>query len=506
MSQLIVKEIDLTCEYNQVILNEKDFSKIKIDRGGKIQVKSINKTMIANSLTTMKLVSEGDIGLNDRIRKYLGVKEGDAVEVTAAKKPASIFLLKKKLHGEELTHSEMTEIVKDIVSMSLSPVEMSAFVLAQHYQESSMTEVEYLTRAIADTGIRIDFEEPVYDKHSIGGVPGNKVSLLIVPIIASMGLLIPKTSSRAITSPSGTADTFEVLAPVNFSAEEIKKLVKKTKGCLVWGGTLNIAPADDILIEQVEYPLGIDPESQMLASIMSKKLAVGVDSLVLDVPIGANAKVKSKEAAAAISRKFVELGERLKIRVEVGLTYGDQPVGHTIGPALEAKEALEALMGVGTSTSIVEKSTSLAGILLEMSGLAGRGGGQHMASECLNSGKALEKMREIIGNQGGNPDVKPEDIPLGGETEDVPAPFSGYIVEVDNKALNQIARAAGAPEHKGAGIYLYKKRGGYVKKGEPLIKIYAERSSKLSEALAIANKTNPLTIEGMLLKRVSALY
>ncbi len=506
MVEYTVKPIDIVCDYNQVVLNEKDAKNMKISSRGRVQIKSINKSFTAVLLITKSLLREGEIGLSEKLMRDLQVKEGGIVEVTPAKTPVSLSYIKKKLSGDSLTHAEMTQIVEDIVSMTLTPVEMAAFILAQHYQELSMAEVEYLTRAMAETGVTIDFEEPVYDKHSIGGVPGNKVSLLIVPIIASMGLLIPKTSSRAITSPSGTADTFEVLAPVNFSVEEIKSLVKKTRGCLVWGGTLNIAPADDILIETVEYPLSIDPISQMLASIMSKKLAIGVDSLVLDIPVGLNAKVKTKDEAVALSRKFVELGERLKMRVEVGLTYGDQPVGHTVGPALEAKEALEALMGIGSSTSLIEKSTALAGILLEMAGLASRGSGQQLALECVNSGKALKKMREIIENQGGNPNIKPEEIPLGDETEDILAPFSGYIVEVDNKAVNAIARAAGAPEDKGAGVYLYKKRGGYVKKGEPIMKIYAEKSSKLSEAISVANKSNPVTIEGMLLKHVSALY
>ncbi len=506
MVELTVKLVDVICNYNQVILNDKDAKNMKVTSRDRVQVKSINKSFTAVLLTTKSLLREGEIGLNETLMSNLQAKEGGTVEVTPAKTPLSLSFIKKKLSGDSLSHAEMSQIVEDIVSMTLTPVEMAAFILAQHYQDLSMAEVEYLTRAMAETGVTIDFEEPVYDKHSIGGVPGNKVSLLIVPIIASMGLLIPKTSSRAITSPSGTADTFEVLAPVNFSVEEIKSLVKKTRGCLVWGGTLNIAPADDILIETVEYPLSIDPTSQMLASIMSKKLAIGVDSLVLDVPVGFNAKVKTKEEAVTLSRKFVELGERLKIRVEVGLTYGDQPVGHAVGPALEAKEALEALMGVGASTSLVEKSTALAGILLEMAGLASRGSGQQLALECVNNGKALKKMMEIIENQGGDPNIKLEDIPLGEESENILAPFSGYIVEVDNKAVNAIARAAGAPEHKGAGVYLYKKRGGYVKKGDPILKIYAEKSSKLSEAISVANKSNPVTIEGMLLKHVSALY
>ncbi|MHA1409909.1 MAG: AMP phosphorylase [Candidatus Odinarchaeia archaeon] len=488
------------------MVNERDKEKYNLAPNERLSIKTKKESVLANFTVTSSLVNEGEIGVTSNVKKFLGLKTGDKVDVLTARKPNSWPYLRKKLFGEPLNHTEMREIIKDIVSKALSPVEMTAFILSQHFQEMQPDEIEYLTRSIADTGVTIDFEETVYDKHSIGGVPGNKVSLLIVPIVASADLLIPKTSSRAITSPSGTADTFEVLAPVEFKAEEIKELVKKVRGCLVWGGTLNIAPADDILIEHVEYPLKIDPESQMLASIMSKKYAIGVDSLVLDVPIGLGAKVINKEAAMALSRKFVELGERLKMRVEVGLTYGDQPIGHALGPALEAKEGLEALSGIKTSTSLIEKSAALAGILLEMAGLATRGQGKNVAMEILNSGKALNKMKEIIENQGGDPNIKPEDIPLGEHSEDVPAQTSGYVVEVNNKALSAIAHTAGAPEAKGAGLYLYKKRGGYVKKGEPLMRIYAERSSKLTEALQLANKVNPITIEGMLLKRVSHFY
>ncbi|MHA1753896.1 MAG: AMP phosphorylase [Candidatus Odinarchaeia archaeon] len=506
MKNLKVKELDIECDSNLVVLNKTDIKELKIELGTRILVRSKNKNVLTSFSGTTSLIAKREIGVTKKLIERLGITEGDTVEVLIGKKPNSFKFIRKKILGESLNQMEMTEIIKDIVANNLTLTELTAFVLTQYFRDLQVDEIEYLTKAMAETGITIDFDEPVYDKHSIGGVPGNKVSLLIVPIIASTGLLIPKTSSRAITSPAGTADTFEVLAPVEFSAEEIKEIVKKVRGCLVWGGTLNIAPADDILIDKVEYPLKIDPQSQMLASILSKKYAVGVDNLVLDVPIGKGAKVKNKEEAMTLSRRFVELGERLNMRIEVGLTYGDQPIGHALGPALEAKEALEALNGKKTSTSLIEKSTSLAGILLEMAGKAPRGAGQALAMEILNSGKALSKMKEIIENQGGDPNIKPEDIPLGEYSEVIKAPISGYIVEVSNKVLNAVAHAAGAPEDKGAGLVIYKKRGGYVKKNEPILKIYAERSTKLDEALLLAHKLNPLTIEGMLLKRISHFY
>ncbi len=238
--------------------------------------------------------------------------------------------------------------------------------MEEEFHGMSMDEVEYLTRAMVETGITIDFARPCYDKHSIGGVPGNKVTLLIVPIVAAAGLLIPKTSSRAITSPSGTADTMNVLANIEFTASELKEMALKAGGTIVCGGKVGLAPADDILI-RVEYPLCIDPRGQMRASIMAKKLAVGADFIVIDIPVGLGAKVETTEDARKLAQSFMELGDRLKVRVQCGITYGGQPVGHTIGPALEAREALLALQGKGPA-SLIEKSTALTGMLLEVGG------------------------------------------------------------------------------------------------------------------------------------------
>ncbi|MFX0068516.1 MAG: AMP phosphorylase [Promethearchaeota archaeon] len=505
MPKFAAKILDLELD-EKVILNRKDARKLKVDIETRLLLKSKKSDTLKEIILTDSLVQSGQIGLTPQIQEILMIKENDTIDVSAKDEPKSFPYLSRMLNGEKLERDEIFSIVQDIVSGNLSEVEMSAFILAQHFREITMDEVEALTRATAETGQVIDFEEPVYDKHSIGGVPGNKVSLLIVPIVAAAGLPIPKTSSRAITSPAGTADTFEVLAPVEFSADELIQLIKKVRGALVWGGTLNIAPADDILIDVVEHPLKIDPVSQMLSSIMSKKIAVGVDALVLDIPIGLGTKVPNKDVATDLSRKFVELGTRLNIRVEIGITYGDQPVGHAIGPALEAKEALESLMGGKKSTSLVEKSVALAGMLIEMSGKTARGQGRILAKEILNSGKALEKMKEIIDAQGGNRDIKPDDIQLGEHQVDIPAPVAGYIVEVNNININKIAKTAGAPDHKGAGLYIYKKRGGYVKRGEPLLTIYSETASKLREAQSLVVKLEPITIEGMLLKRVSAYY
>jgi AMP phosphorylase len=453
--------------------------------------------------TSETFVAPDEVGVFLDTAKELGIVEGDMVTVNLLPPPTSVQYIRKKMRGEKLAKEEIDYIIKDAVDRALSDIEVTAFITAEQYHGMDMDEVEALTRAMVNHGTKMDFERPVFDKHSLGGIPGNKVTLLIVPIVAAAGLLIPKTSSRAITSPSGTADTMSTLAPVDFSASELKKIVTRTNGAIIWGGSLNLAPADDIFIG-VEYPLQIDPEPQMLASIMAKKLAVGTDYLVLDLPVGREAKVETPEQARSISNKIIELGERLGMKVKCGLTYGGQPVGYSVGPALEAREALLALEGRGPS-SLVEKSTALAGLLFELAGKAARGRGQDMAKEILASGKALVKMREIIEAQGGNPNVRPDDLPVGEHKAEILAPFDGYITRVSNRAISAIARAAGAPMEKGAGVVFYGKEGHKMQKEEKMLEIHAERESRLEEAYQLALKLKPMTLEGMLLQEIPEL-
>jgi AMP phosphorylase len=403
---------------------------------------------------------------------------------------------------QKLTQEEIFQIVQDIVRENLTEVELSAFVTTSYIYGLTADEIEWLTRAMIDTGEKIEFDtHPIMDKHSIGGVPGNKISLLVVPIVAANGLLIPKTSSRAITGAAGTADLMEVLAPVEFSTDEIKSITEKVGGIIAWGGATNIAPADDKLI-RAEYPLSIDPRCQMLASIMAKKGAVGADCVVIDIPIGSGTKVPTIEEGKKLARDLIELGERLGMRVECAMTYGASPVGRTVGPAAEVKEAIKVLETMEGPNSLIEKSTALAGILLEMGGAAARGQGKETAMETLRSGKAFTKLKEIIEAQGGNPNITHTDIKAGENRADLASPADGYVIEFDNKRIVEIARIAGAPIDKGAGVWIHRKKGETVNKGDPLITIFADKSWKLTNALKSAEKDYPIIVEGMLLERV----
>jgi AMP phosphorylase len=292
----------------------------------------------------------------------------------------------------------------------------------------------------------------------------------------------------------------EVVAPVEFSADEIKELTETVGGVIVWGGATNIAPADDKLIK-AEYALSIDPYSQMLASIMAKKGAVGADAVVVDMPVGPGTKLPTPEAGRSLAKDLIDLGERLGIRVECAMTFGGSPVGRTIGPALEVREAFTVLENKGGPNSLREKSLSLAGILLEMGGVAGRGEGYRAAEDILTSGKALKKLLEIIEAQGGDSSVRSENIQIGENCEDILAPSSGYVVTFFNKRLVELARMAGAPSDKKAGVKIHKKMGERVKKDEPLITICSSTDWELESAVKDAKRHMPIVVEGMLLER-----
>ncbi len=454
-----------------------------------------------------ELVENDEIGLSQSIIKSLGVREGQHVELQAMGKTASngYSIVKQRIlqAGKVLEKGEVDTIVNEITQGHMTPLESSVFITSQLFQEWSLSEIKYLTEAIANSGQIVKWKDgSIFDKHSLGGVPGNKVTLIIVPIIAAAGLMIPKTSSRAITSPSGTADTMEAFgADIEFSIDDMTEIVERVGGMVAWTGGLNIVPADERIIRDVQFPLGIDPEPMMISSILSKKLAMGVKYLVLDIPTGRGTKVANVDIAKRIAHRFSELGRALGIRIECGITYGSSPVGHAIGPALEAREALEALMNpTRASDSLMGKSTSLAGILLEMSGKAVQGRGQDLAWDILKSGEAYSKFKAILEAQNANPEIKPEDIEIGSAIYEYLAPENGWIVEINNKVIVKAARAAGAPMDKRAGIQFQKKKDS-VKKGEVVFRLFAPNEKKLAAAEAELMKEPPIVVEGMLLAR-----
>lgn len=490
-----------------VLLDRLDARSIGVMNGDRVQViNPKNGVSVAAVVeTTSTIVTQGTIGVYRITNERLHLEDGADIEIREAGRPASLDFIKKKMDGGKLSKEEYLTIIKDVVSDDISSAELTAFITASYINPFDMDEIEHLTRAMVETGEQIKFaSRPIVDKHSIGGVPGNKISFLVVPIVAASGLKIPKTSSRAITGAGGTADLMEVLAFVEFSASEVQRMTEKIGGCIVWGGATNIAPADDRIIVQ-EYPFKIDARGQMLASVMAKKFAVGANLVVIDIPVGLHTKVATMQDGRKMAREFIELGERLGMKVECALTYGDIPVGRSIGPKLEVIEALRVLEGATEPNSFIQKSLSLAGIALEMAGKAPRGGGVAAAQDLLTKGKALEKFRQMIEIQGGDPTVKSTDIVPGEYQYVVKSPASGYIIEMHNRSLISLARTAGAPHDRGAGILLHAKKGNLIKAGEPLFTIYADRSWRLQNAIEEGRRLMPVMVEGMLLDRVPSV-
>ena len=460
-----------------VILNKEDASELGIRSLGRVRLQFKKKELTAIVNISTRFISRNFIGVSEEVVSKLGLKDNEEIDVEIAPLPLSLNSIINKLRGRKLTYEEILQIVKDVVEGNLSEIEITAFITALNTYTLDLDEAASLANAMYETGEKFKINKaPIFDKHSVGGVPGDKTTLLVVPIVAAAGLTIPKTSSRAVTSAAGTADRAESLMKVDLDIDEMRTVVEMTDGCFVWGGALKLAPADDLFI-QVEYPLSIDP--MLLSSIMAKKKAVGANYLVIDIPTGRGTKIKTIGEANLLAKDFLVMGKKLGIETKCAITYGEQPIGYTIGPALEAKEALEVITRKKNVLDLIDKATHIAGLILEM---GGKKDGKKLALEILKSGKAEKKFREIIGHQQGNPEVKPEDIHIGDFGFDFHAEKSGFVLWINNASLAEVAKMAGAPKDKGAGIYLYKKLGEPVKKGEKLFTVYAEKNIKLARA------------------------
>jgi AMP phosphorylase len=341
-----------------------------------------------------------------------------------------------------------------------------------------------MVKAMAETGETFSWgKRKVVDKHSVGGLAGNRTTMVVIPIIASLGLIIPKTSSRAITSPSGTADTMEVLAPVSFNGDQVRSLISQNGACLNWGGGLSIAPADDLII-RVSRPLSLEPYDKMIVSIMAKKVAMGVRYLIIDMPYGPDTKISDLKTAKILERKFMAVAKAFKIKMRVRLDPAEEPVGKGIGPALEARDVLRVLQQKEKRPRDLEaKAIDLAAQLLELSGARQPGRGHASATQALKSGRAWRMMQKIIKAQGGNPNVDANQLLQGAHTYRFVAKKSGRITGINNRAIDEVARTLGAPDHKLAGIYLHHKIGEPIKKGEKILTLYSYNHDRLRLAM-----------------------
>ncbi|WP_435334928.1 AMP phosphorylase [Haloarchaeobius sp. TZWWS8] len=480
--RLTATGIDIGTRHPTVLLNAADAEELGVNPLDRVQFVFDETTIVGIVEVTDELVSRGTVGVTDRLAHVTG-----EVVVEPAPRPAAVEYIRKKLDGVELERAEIAAIVADIDADRLSDVELGAYVSAVYTNGLSLAETTHLTECMTEAGKVIEWDDPVVaDKHSIGGVAGNRVTPIVVAIVAASGVKIPKTSSRAVTSPAGTADTMAVFCEVEFTLDELTEIVEATNGCFVWGGGVNLSPVDDKII-RAETPLSLDPHGQLIASVLSKKKSAGSTHVVIDLPYGEGAKVQSLVEARELAEDFARVGEHLGLTMECTITTGEQPIGRGIGPVLEARDVLRVLAGDGPE-ELRLKAVRLADILLECCDM------EPTAAEMIDSGRALAKFREIVAAQNGDQNVELTDLQPGRETAVITADRQGVVAHINNRLVSDIARRAGAPRDVGAGLYLHRRVDDEVTADDPLFTIYAEQQSKLADAVSLANRTEAVRV------------
>lgn len=434
------------------------------------------------NVVTGPWMSPQEAALSDAAWQALDPVPGAIAEFAHAEPPESASALRAKVFGTRLGEPEFTALMRDALSARMSDIELAALITACAGDHLDLDETVAFTRAMLTVGERIDWGTgPVLDKHCVGGLPGNRTSPIVVAIVAALGYRIPKTSSRAITSPAGTADTMATMTTVDLDIACLRRVVEREGGCLAGGGRLQLSPADDVLI-RIERPLDFDSDGQLVASILSKKAAAGSSHVLIDMPVGPTAKVRSHAAADALGRRLAFVGEALGLRVGVHVSDGRQPVGRGIGPALEAHDVMAVLLNLPDApVDLRERALDVAGAVLDLLPPTRAGTGRARAEAAVDSGDAWVKFLAICNAQGGF--REPGRAPF---VEPVLAPHHGRIQRIDNRKLAKVAKLAGAPLATAAGVVCSLREGDDVDRGTPLFEVHAESRGELNYALDYA--------------------
>lgn len=425
------------------------------------------------------VVAIDEIGLSEAAWQKLGLSEGDSITLHHPRSLGSMGGLRSKVYGHKLTEQCATAIFRDIIDGRLSDVQTSAFIAALASHPPDTDEIVALTQAMVSIGDRLAWpDKVVVDKHCVGGLPANRTTPIVVAIVAAAGLTIPKTSSRAITSPAGTADTMATVTRVDLSSEEMRKVVEQEGGCMIWGGGVELSPADDLVI-RVERELELDCTSQMVASVMSKKIAAGSTHVLIDMPVGPTAKVRSHADAEELTKFMKGVGMAFGLHVEPVISDGRQPVGDGIGPALEARDVLAVLdRDPSAPRELRQRGLKLAGAMLEMGGACQPGQGLDVATSILDDGRAMAKFIAICEAQGGF--RRPETAAFQHVLE---CDRAGRVSLIDNRRLARLAKLAGAPRSPAAGVVLHVNLGDAVDIGQPLMTLHGASIGELEYAL-----------------------
>jgi len=490
--KLRIKNLNWLAGRPVVILNDKTAKKMNVFVDDRIVIKNTKKVHAVVDIFP-KLVKESEIGLSYELSKILKMKNKAFVEVGTSELSQATRLIRKKLNGETLTKEELSIIISEIVHNNLTEAEIAYFTAAEKLSGMSMKETINLTKAMVKTGVKLKFKgKYVADKHSIGGIAGNRTTPIVVAICAAAGLTLPKTSSRAITSAAGTADVVETITNVELSIPGIKSVVKKTGACLAWGGSLGLAPSDDKIIH-VERLLNLDVEPQLLASILSKKISVGSKYILIDIPHGKGGKMSTLAKAKKLGKKFEQIGKSFKLKIKVVYTNGSQPIGNGFGPVLEMSDVLAVLQNSPDAPKdLREKSLFLSTELMKLCKIKDA---KKKAEEILSSGKAYEKFEQIVQSQKSKKDKRKKFNKLKPAKfkKTIKAKEAGRITAISNRGINSLCRVLGTPETITAGAYLHKHLE-KISKGDPIITLYTESQTKMRDATKFLREFKPITI------------
>ncbi len=296
-----------------VLLNPKQALAFGINLHNKVQLTKENGEHIVADVSLSDAVAEGRVAVYADIPEKLNLENNELVAVSLAESSSTSYeAIRKKMRGETISYDEMFAIIKDISENKLDDTMMTYYVASSFFYPTTDEEMYQTAKAMAECGVMFKYPkgEIIADKHCIGGVPGNETTMILIPLIASLGIKIPKNFSKSITSPAATGECVNVLMNINFNKEGIENLVEKLNCCLVRGGSLDLAPADDKLIK-VQYPLSMQSRAKVVSSIMAKKYAMGITHSLIDIPVGPTAKVSTMEEAKDRKKKFEYVGKKL---------------------------------------------------------------------------------------------------------------------------------------------------------------------------------------------------
>jgi len=484
MSDLLVIDIGINTYQEPVVYMRSDCS-VCLAEGfsvnSSVAVNFNGRSIVATlQVVDASLLGIGEAGLSKISLERLGVSQGDKVTVTHVPVITSLKNVRKKVHGNKLDDAEIDSIIQDISQHRYRDIEIAAFLSVCAGNRLDIDEIIGLTNAMVACGKHLSWEghEKILDKHCIGGLPGNRTTPLVVSIVSAAGFVIPKSSSRAITSPAGTADTMEALTRVNLDLMEIRHVVAETGACLVWGGAVNLSPADDLLI-RIERALDLDGEGQLIASVLSKKIAAGSTHAVIDIPVGKTAKIRSEKDAERLASIFTHVGLACGIQVRCVITDGSQPVGRGIGPVEEARDVLSVLQGQCQGLEdLRDRSLFLAAHLLSLAGEENFDEAMHKARTILDEGLAWQQFKRIAEAQGGL-----KTLPEARYCHVEKAESTGRLVAIDNRQLARLAKLAGAPVDMAAGLRLHVRLGDIITPGTPLFTLMSDSMGERDYAM-----------------------